>query len=86
MNAEETIKLIKKWMKKNALDETTYSNICADDGNIKFKRTDKVARGDWSQKEWDKEIIPDFTPQYVGYEELNKFLNDLLKKMRVGEI
>jgi len=76
MNKKETIEKIRKWIKDNALCQTTYSDICWDDGDIMFKRTDTEKKGDWSQKKWDEQIS-EFTEDYLSFKEFSDFLNKL---------
>lgn len=73
---KEIIKKIREWIKENALCQTTYSNICWDDGNILFKRTETKRQGDWCQEAWDRKIA-EFKEEYIDYEEFVKFLDSL---------
>ena len=70
---KEFIERFKKWIKENALDETTHSDCCSDDGFIFFKRTEIEKQGDWSQEDWN-ENIEEFEERYLYYEELLEFL------------
>ena len=70
---KEFIQKLLKWMKKNAMCQTTYSDMCWDDGDIMFKRHNKEKQGDWTQTEWD-EKIKDFKEQYIDYQELLEYI------------
>jgi len=83
MDKKETIQKIRKWIKDNALCQTTVSDICWDDGDIMFKRTDTKKQGDWSQKEWDKQIS-EFTEDYLSFKEFSDFLNRLEENDKGG--
>lgn len=70
---------IRSWMKENALYDVTVSPICSDDGIMMVKRSDTEAQGDWSQKDWDDDVIQDFKEEFIDFDELNNLL-DLLEK------
>ena len=72
------ISKIRDWINKNALDQTTYSHNCWDDGDIMFKRSEIKPMGDWNKEDWD-ELIKEFNPKYIDYKEFVVFLNELEK-------
>lgn len=69
ISKQKTLETLETWVKKNALSQTTFSNVCWDDGIILFKKTDTKAQGDWSQEQWDKKIR-DFQPMFLNVDEL----------------
>jgi hypothetical protein len=77
MNQEKLdfINRLKLWIKLNALDETTHSNICDVNGVIKFKKSEIEKKGIWTQDEWN-EKIKNFRPSYIYYSDLLEFIDE----------
>ena len=73
---EHLIEKLKHWIENNALCLTSYDYFCWDDGFIMFKKNDIKAKGDWSQKRWDKQLA-EFREEYVNYEELIRFIDGI---------
>jgi len=75
---EAKIKEIREMIDRIALCQTSYSDICWDDGDIMFKITDTKAQGDWSQSEWN-EKIKEFEKTYVDYKELIEEFDKIMR-------
>jgi hypothetical protein len=78
----KTIKIdnLIKWIEENALGQTTYSDVCSDDGTIEYKKTETEKRGDWSQEDWQEYMIDDFEPRFIDYNEILEYLKEVQKR------